>query len=168
MLETLVLKPFMYLWSINKIRGKKWERNAQSSLWDTWISPKLFVDRLNAWINRKLVSGEVRKLFFSVVKREFNSRHYNIMHFLLWICRAWTWWRFTAIKVCERLRSALDPIGHSPFGHLVLFTQRSFPLYYLGLSTAFYRLGLSTAFTVSKLVSSFFGLGLIRVRVRVS
>ena len=115
MLETLVLKPFMYLWSINKIRGKKWERNAQSSLWDTWISPKLFVDRLNAWINGKLVSGEVRKLFFSVVKREFNSRHYNIMHFLLWICRAWTWWRFTAIKVCERLRSALDPIGHSPF-----------------------------------------------------
>ena len=59
----------------------------------------------------------------------------------------------------------IDPI--SPFGHLVLFTQRSFPLYLLGLSTAFYRLGLSTAFTVSKPVSSFFGLGLIRVRVRV-
>ena len=109
-----MLKPFMYLGSINKTREKN-ERNAQSSLWDTWISPKLLVDRLNAWINRKLVSEEVGKLFFSVVKKEFNSRHYNIIHFLLWGCRAWTWWRFSAIKVCERLWSGLDPIGHSPF-----------------------------------------------------
>ena len=39
------------------------------------------------------------------------------------------------------------------------FTQRSFPRYALGLSTAFYRLGLST---VSKLVRFFFeGLGLM-------
>ena len=28
----------------------------------------------NNWINRKLVSGEVRKLLFSVVKREFNKQ----------------------------------------------------------------------------------------------
>ena len=30
-------------------------------------------------INRKLVSGEVRKLLLSVVKIEFNSRYYNIL-----------------------------------------------------------------------------------------
>ena len=30
-----------------------------------------------------MVSGEVRNLLFSVVKREFNSRHYNILHFFL-------------------------------------------------------------------------------------
>ena len=30
-------------------------------------------------INRKLAPGEVRKLLVSVVKREFNSRHYNIL-----------------------------------------------------------------------------------------
>ena len=41
----------------------------------------------------------------------------------------------------------LDPIDRSPFGHLMKFTQRSFPLYYLGLGTTFYRLGLSAAFT---------------------
>ena len=29
------------------------------SLWDMWISLKLFLNQLNAWINRKLVSGEV-------------------------------------------------------------------------------------------------------------
>ena len=45
-------------------------------------------------------------------------------------------------------RLSLDPIAdRSPFGHLMKFTQRSFLLYSLGLSTAFYRLGLSTAFT---------------------
>ena len=34
-------------------------------------------------INWKLVSGDVRKLSLNVVKREFNSRHYNVMHCLL-------------------------------------------------------------------------------------
>ena len=33
------------------------------------ISPKFFGGQLNAWINRKLVSREVRKLLFSVVKK---------------------------------------------------------------------------------------------------
>ena len=46
-------------------------------------SPKLFLDQLYARINRKLVSGEGRKRLFSVVRREFNSRHYNILHYLL-------------------------------------------------------------------------------------
>ena len=41
-------------------------------------------------INRELVSGEVRKLLFSVVRREFNGRHYNILHCLLWGRRACT------------------------------------------------------------------------------
>ena len=40
---------------------------------------------------------------------------------------------------------SLDPIDRSPFGHLMKFTQRSLPLYQLGLGTAFYRLGLCTA-----------------------
>ena len=34
-------------------------------------------------INRKLISREVRKLLISVVKREFNIHHYNILHCLL-------------------------------------------------------------------------------------
>ena len=41
----------------------------------------------------------------------------------------------------------LDPIDRSPFGNLMKFTQHSFSLYVLELSTALYRLGLSTAFT---------------------
>ena len=36
-------------------------------------------------INRKLAPGEVRKLLVSVVKREFNSRHYNIL-FCFFFC----------------------------------------------------------------------------------
>ena len=52
-------------------------------------SPKLFLDQLYARINRKLVSGEGRKRLFSVVRREFNSRHYNILHYLLWQSRTW-------------------------------------------------------------------------------
>ena len=50
--------------------------NAQSSPWDMWISSKLFLDQFNPCINRKFFfSGEVRKPLFSVVEREFNSRH---------------------------------------------------------------------------------------------
>ena len=55
-----------------------------------WISPKLFLDQLYAWINRKLVSVEGRKRIFSFVRRELNSRHLNIRHFLLWGGNAWT------------------------------------------------------------------------------
>ena len=43
-------------------------------------SKKLFLDQLNDWLNRKLVSGEVLKLLLSVAKKEFNSRHYSILH----------------------------------------------------------------------------------------
>lgn len=32
-------------------------------------------------INREFVSGEVRKLFLSVIDREFKSRYYNILIF---------------------------------------------------------------------------------------
>ena len=32
-----------------------------------------------AWINQELVPGEVHKLLFCAVKREFNSRHHNIL-----------------------------------------------------------------------------------------
>ena len=32
-------------------------------------------------INREFVSGEVRKLFLSVIDREFKSRYYNILNF---------------------------------------------------------------------------------------
>ena len=41
--------------------------NGQSSPWDMWISPKIFLDQLNTWINVKRVSGEVRKFLLSVV-----------------------------------------------------------------------------------------------------
>ena len=40
------------------------------------------------------------------------------------------------------VRLSLDPIDRNPFGHLMKFTQRSFPRYLLGFSTAFYRLEL--------------------------
>ena len=36
---------------------------------------QLFLDLLNSWSDRKLVSGEGRKLLFGAVEREFNSRH---------------------------------------------------------------------------------------------
>ena len=42
------------------------------------ILPKLFLDQVKAEIKRKLVSGEARKLLFSVVEREFNIRHHKI------------------------------------------------------------------------------------------
>ena len=45
-------------------------------------------------------------------------------------------------------RLSLDPIDSSSFGHVMTFTQSSFPLYLLGLSTASTdQLGLRTAFT---------------------
>ena len=47
---------------------------AQSSPGDMWMSQKLILPRSNAWINRKLVSEEVRKLLLSVVKRELNKQ----------------------------------------------------------------------------------------------
>ena len=57
-------------------------------------------------INRKLVSGEVRKLLFSVVKIEFNSRHYNVLHCLLWGSCAWTCWRLQqSIEIFRRSRN---------------------------------------------------------------
>ena len=57
-------------------------------------------------INRKLVSGEVRKLLFSVVKIEFNSRHYNVLHCLLWGSCACTYWRLKqSIETFRRSRN---------------------------------------------------------------
>ena len=51
-------------------KNKKTEGgNAQSSPRDMWISPKLLLDQVNAWINRKLVSGEGHQLLFRVVER---------------------------------------------------------------------------------------------------
>ena len=38
-------------------------------------------------INRKLAPGEVRKFLLSVVKREFNSCHYNILGFFFFFFR---------------------------------------------------------------------------------
>ena len=43
----------------------------------------IFIHSLILSSNQKLISGEVCNLLFSVVKREFNSRHYNILHFFL-------------------------------------------------------------------------------------
>ena len=43
-------------------------------------SAKLFLDQFNAKNNRKLVSGQVLELLFSVVKREFNRRQCIVLH----------------------------------------------------------------------------------------
>ena len=43
---------------------------------------------------------------------------------------------------CVSVRLSLDPIHRNPFGHLMKFTQRSFPRHLLGFSTAFSRLEL--------------------------
>ena len=39
---------------------------------ETYINP-LFLDQFKAWIYRKLVSGKVRNILFSVVKREYSA-----------------------------------------------------------------------------------------------
>ena len=52
-----------------------------------------------------------------------------------------------ALSCKKAVRLSLDPIDRCPFGHPMKFTLRCFPLYLLGLSSAFYRLGLSAAFT---------------------
>ena len=42
----------------------------------------------------------------SVVNREFNNRHHNFLHFLLWGSHAWTESHFKQfIKICRRLRN---------------------------------------------------------------
>ena len=38
-------------------------------------------------INKKLVSREVCKLLFSVIKTAFNSQHFNILHFCIEVVR---------------------------------------------------------------------------------
>ena len=53
----------------------------------------------------------------------------------------------SALTCKKAVRLSLDPIDRCPFGHLMKFTQRWFPLYLLELSSAFYKLGLSAAFT---------------------
>ena len=50
------------------------------SLWDMWISLKLFLNQLNAWINRKLVSGEIRN--FCLVLSRDNS---TVASTLFWL-----------------------------------------------------------------------------------
>lgn len=54
-----------------------WDRegNTQSSPWDAWISPKLFIPItiVNAWNQSELVSGEVHKLLFSIIKRDHRT-----------------------------------------------------------------------------------------------
>ena len=60
-----------------------------------------FYTNLHALINRKLFSGEVRKLLFGVVKRELNSRHYRhsaFFFFLLWGLDFWTWLKYADVS----------------------------------------------------------------------
>ena len=57
------------------------EENPQSSPWNIGEFPQIYLRLLQ--MNWKLVSGEVHKLLFSVVKIEINSRHNNILHRLL-------------------------------------------------------------------------------------
>ena len=71
-------------WRIPSVQERIMEergRRPVSPLGLMWISPKLFLNQLYAWINRKSVPEERRNFSFSVVRREFNSRHYNNLHF---------------------------------------------------------------------------------------
>ena len=69
---------------------------------DMWFSPNRVIESLNHW-----------DVFFfpgrsanSVVNREFNNRHHNFLHFLLWGSHAWTESHFKQfIKICRRLRN---------------------------------------------------------------
>ena len=92
-----------------KRKKKLTEGNAHSGNWEMWISSKLFLDQLNAWINQKqesigscqkLVSGKVHKLLFFIVKRKFNRRHYknNILHFFIRELDLWTWLRWADVS----------------------------------------------------------------------
>ena len=47
------------------------------------------------------------------------------------------WVQLQNATVATRFRLSLYPIDRSPFRHLMKFTQRSFSLYVLVLSTAF-------------------------------
>lgn len=81
-------------WSVtlrSPCQGPVIARNNNGAEWETPSVALWFVNFTNftnftnfkklIW---KLISREASKLLFSVVKREFNSRHYNIMHCLLW------------------------------------------------------------------------------------
>ena len=79
-------------WRIPSVQERIMEergRRPVSPLGLMWISPKLYLDQLYAWINRKSVSEERHKLSFIVVRREFNSRHYNARRFfyIVFSCR---------------------------------------------------------------------------------
>ena len=69
---------------------EKNEGSTQFYPWHMWISPK-FKNALN---ESEVCFRRVRKLFYSVFKRVFNSRHYNTLHCLLWGSRPWFWWPF--------------------------------------------------------------------------
>ena len=63
--------------------------DTKSSPWNLRISPKLFLDQVNAWINRKLVSAEVCQLLFLFIfillSRENSTvATTNILNNLLW------------------------------------------------------------------------------------
>ena len=69
--------------------------NAQFCFWICEFQKSYFKTNLMFEINRKFVSGEDRKLLFSVFKREFN---------IVWMLlgsHAWTWWRFIQLSAQE-------------------------------------------------------------------
>ena len=53
-----------------------------------WISPKLFLDQFNAWINRKLVSREVR---CSALSRNNGVPGGGAFHRRKWFCKQRKW-----------------------------------------------------------------------------
>ena len=55
-----------------------------------WISPKLFSDQLNAWINRELVSREVRK-HYSALSRNNGVPGGGAFHRRKWFCKQRKW-----------------------------------------------------------------------------
>ena len=102
---------------------EKKEGNAQSSPWDMWISPKLFLEQLRNWINGNLVSGEVRKLLLSIVKRELwdimLSWFVAISIFYIVCCEAVARGRFKqSIKMCGRPKHKTEVKFTYPGQHL--------------------------------------------------
>ena len=58
---------FSFLFVPYKRELRDREENAQSSPWDTWISPKLFLDQLNAWNQSEVGLGRGPQAFVSRV-----------------------------------------------------------------------------------------------------
>ena len=86
-----------------------------------------------------------KKLNHKLNKTNFKLNNYRVLK-----CDIIKKFKMGNCGICQDIlkkRLLLDPTDLSPFRQLMKFTQCSFPIYKLGLSTTFYRIWVNTAFT---------------------